>query len=197
MPCSACCTLCFPYSLHKTGICIHRFCPWGAALAHPSAFVTGATGSGAAPGPVLSAKKEIILSDVRSIKLPRKSHISKAHTQGSGPPAGFLSLPLPGALLGAAGGEGTSLTLPEASQFLFYTIILLEKLIWPMQALENPCALISHRKSAHHTCTHPQIPQLTFQSWLKNSALPLNTKIDAILPFLSAPSASRVAFEPH
>lgn len=157
VPCSACCTLCLPYSLHKTGICIQRFCPWGAALAQPSAFVTGATGSGAAPGPVLSAKKEMILSDFRNIKLPQK----KSHLQGSGPPAGFPSLPLPGALLGAAGGEGTSLTLPEASQLLFYTIILAEKLIWPMQALENPCALISHRKSAHHTCTHPQIPDST------------------------------------
>lgn len=62
-------------------------------------------------------------SDLGKTKLPQKSPISKAHTEGSVPPAGFPSLFFPGALLGAAGGGGTSLTLPEASQLYFYSII--------------------------------------------------------------------------
>lgn len=42
----------------------------------------------------------------------------------------------------------------------------------------------------HHKCTHMHhrqiqdlIPHLTFQNWMKNSALNLNTKIVALLPF--------------
>lgn len=137
------------------------------------------------------------MSDVRNIQLPQRSLISKASAQSSGPPAGFASLPLPGALLGAAGGGGTSLTLPGDSQLFFYTIILAEKPIWPMQALENPWKSRGNQPITYAHTPRSQIPQLTFQSWLKNSALPLNMKIAVLLPFLNAPSASRVAFEAH
>lgn len=111
------CPLCLRHSLHKTGICTHTFCPWVAAQAHPSD--CGHWICSCSPGPVLAARKEMTLSDLGNTKLPQKSQISKAQAQGSVSPAAFPSLPLPGALLGAAGGGGTSFTLPEASQLFF------------------------------------------------------------------------------
>lgn len=117
LPCPARCPLCLPHSLHKTGICTHTFCPWVAAQAHPSDW--GHWICSCSPAPVLAARKEMTLSDLGNTKLPQKSQISKAQAQSSVSPAGFPSLPLPGALLGAAGGGGTSFTLPEASQLFF------------------------------------------------------------------------------
>lgn len=143
LPCPACCPLCLPHSPHKTGICTHTFCPWVAAQAHPSDW--GHWICSCSPGPVLAARKEMTLSDLGNTKLPQKSQISKAQAQGSVSPAGFPSLPLPRCFAGSCRWGRHLLHTPRSFPAIFYTIILAEKLIWPMQALEKPCDISQPR----------------------------------------------------
>lgn len=137
------------------------------------------------------------MSDVRNIKLPPKSQISKAHTQGSGPCWVSIPAPLssfPGRCRWARHLPHTPRSFPDLFLYNYFS----RKAHLANAGIGKPlCTATGHQPITHAHTPRPQIPQLTFQSRLKNSALLLNTKIAALLPFLSAPSASRVAFEPH
>lgn len=110
-----------------------------AAVAHASAFVTGAIWSGAILQSCAGCKelqgREKTSSDLRKIKLPPKKVKSPKHMHVALCKQLGFHLCLSQVVCwneGAADGGDASLVLTEASQKFFYTITLAKKLIWPV-----------------------------------------------------------------
>lgn len=169
--------------------CIHSFCLGWLPQLTPFISDWGHWVWGCSPGP---AKQEMTLNDVRNIKLPQKGPISKAHTGLWA--SCWVSSPAPPRC--SAGSCRWGRHLPHTPRTFpgFLTIILAEKLIRPMEALETPVHW--HRKAAI-TPAHTPDSTAHLSELAGKSSSPFKQENCCFFPFLSTPSASRAAFEPH